>query len=79
MIREISVCHPVEVACEYLLYAVDYAKRKGYDHIQICGPIHDAKRSNIDGMTPYRKYAQFDGEKDMRYVEISPELVVMDT
>jgi len=67
-IRGVSVCHPVEADREYLLYTVDYAKRMGFDHIQICGPIHDALRSNIDGMTPYRKYAQFDGEKDMAYV-----------
>ena len=75
LIRGISICHPVEVDKDYLLYAVDYAKKNGFDHIQICGPIHDARKGNIDGMTPYRKYSRFDGEKDTDYVARALEAI----
>ena len=75
MIKGISVCNPVDVEKEYLLYTVDYAARMGFDHIQVIGPIHDGVKGNIDGMTPYRKYAQFNGFKDAAYVQASMEAV----
>ena len=75
MIRGISVSNPVEVDREYLLYTVEYAKQMGFDHLQIIGPIHDGVKGNIDGMTPYRKYAQFDGTKDPEYVQRSLDAV----
>ena len=71
MIKGISVSNPVEVDREYLLYTVEYAKKMGFDHLQIIGPIHDGVKGNIDGMTPYRKYAQFDSTKDPEYVQRS--------
>ena len=75
MIKGISVCNPVDVEKEYLLYTVDYAARMGFDHIQVIGPIHDGVKGNIDGMTPYRKYAQFNGTKDAAYVQASIDAV----
>jgi len=75
MIKGISVSNPVEVDREYLLYTVEYAKKMGFDHLQIIGPIHDGVKGNIDGMTLYRKYAQFDGTKDAEYVHRSLDAV----
>ena len=75
MIKGISVCNPVEVEKKYLLYTVDYAGKLGFDHIQVIGPIHDGVKGNIDGMTPYRKYAQFNGTKDAAYVQASIDAV----
>ena len=75
MIKGISVCNPVEVEKEYLLYTVDYARKLGFDHIQVIGPIHDSIRGNIDGMTPYRKYSRFDAAKDQDYVRRSLDTV----
>ena len=75
MIKGVSVCNPVEVEKEYLLFTVDYAKKLGFDHIQVIGPIHDGIRGNIDGMTPYRKYSIFNGTKDDAYVRRSVDAV----
>ena len=59
MIRGISVCNPVDIEKEYLLYTVEYAKEHQFDHIQFIGPIHNPAKGNLDGMTIYRKYSQF--------------------
>lgn len=75
MIRGISVSNPVEVDRDYLLYTVEYAKQMGFDHLQVIGPIHDGVKGNIDGMTPYRKYARFDGTKDPEYIRRSLDAV----
>lgn len=69
LIKGISVANPVEVEKEYLLYTVEYAKEKGFNHMQFIGPIHDGVKGNIDGMTPYRKYSQFNDEKCLSYIE----------
>lgn len=71
LIKGINVCNPVDVEREYLLYTVEYAHDHGFNHIQINGPIHDAVKGNIDGMTPWRKYRKFNNEKNMDYVEAS--------
>ena len=68
IIKGISVSNPVDVEKDYLLYTVDYAAKKGFNHIQFIGPIHDHVKGNIDGMTLYRKYNQFNEEKDLSYV-----------
>lgn len=70
-----SVCNPVDVDKDYLLYTVDYAGRLGFNHMQVIGPIHDSIKGNIDGMTPYRKYSQFDSTKNMDYVRYSIDAV----
>lgn len=68
-IKGMAVCNPVDVEKEYLLYTVDYAAQNGFNHFQIIGPIHHPVKGNIDGMTLYRKYSQFNGEKDLSYIE----------
>ena len=70
MIKGISTLNPVDVEKEYLDFTVDYAIEHGFDHYQLIGPIHDGVKGNIDGMTFYKKYAQFNGEKDAEYVNM---------
>lgn len=65
----ISYCNPVDVEPEYLDYVVDYALKIGVNHMQIIGPIHDSVHGNLDGMTLYRKYAQFNDGKDLPFIE----------
>lgn len=74
-INGISVCNPVDIERDYLLYTVDYAIRNGIDHLQFIGPIHDPVKGNIDGMTIYHKYSQFNDSKDLDYIEKTTECV----
>ena len=74
-IKGISVCNPVDVEKDYLLYTVDYAGKMGFNHMQVIGPIHDGVKGNIDGMTPYRKYRQFNNTKDVEYMNRTIEAV----
>ena len=53
--KGISVCNPVDIEKDYLLYTIEYAHKIGIDHLQVIGPIHNYVRGNIEGMTPYRK------------------------
>lgn len=73
MIRGISVCNPVDIDPEYFLYTVDYAIRNGITHIQFIGPIHNYIKGNIDGITPYRKYARYNGIKNQEYMNFNLE------
>ena len=75
MIKGISVLNPVDFEENYLNYTVDYAIRKGYDHFQFIGPIHDVIKGNIDGMTPFRKYSEFNEEKNSEYVDICLDMI----
>ena len=54
-IKGISVCNPVDVEKDYLLYTVDYAGKMGFNHIQVIGPIHDGVKGNIDGIRILRR------------------------
>lgn len=74
-IKGMSVCNPVDIDRDYLLFTIDYAGKLGFNHIQVIGPIHDGLKGNIDGMTPYRKYSRFDNTKDMAYVQYSIDAV----
>ena len=74
-IRGISFCNPNDLTKEYVDYVVDYAIRKHYDHLQFIGPIHNPIKGNIDGMALYKKYSQFNDEKDLEYVKQSIEIV----
>ena len=74
-IKGIAVCNPVDIDKDYLLFTVDYAAKMGFNHMQIVGPIHDAVKGNIDGMTLYRKYSMFNDEKDFAYVNHAVEAV----
>ena len=67
-IKGISVLNPVRVDREIYLNSIDHAIKHGYNHIQLIGPIHDPIRGNVDGMIFYKKYAQFNGYKDVDYV-----------
>ncbi len=75
IIKGIAVCNPVDIDKDYLLFTVDYAAKMGFNHIQIVGPIHDAVKGNIDGMTMYHKYSMFNDEKDLDYVKHAMEAV----
>ena len=75
IIKGIAVCNPVDIKKDYLLFTVDYAAKMGFNHMQIVGPIHDAVKGNIDGMTLYRKYSMFNDEKDLTYVKHAVEAV----
>ena len=44
IIKGITVCNPVDVDKDYLMFCVDYAAKIGMNHIQIVGPIHDVIR-----------------------------------
>lgn len=69
MIRGISVCNPVDIDRDYLLYTVNYAIAHKMDHMQFIGPIHNPQKGNIDGMTLYRKYAKYNAGKDLAFLE----------
>ena len=49
-VRGINILNPVDIDREYYLNSIEYAIRNNYNHIQINGPIHNLKRSNLDGM-----------------------------
>ena len=74
-IKGISVLNPVRVDREIYLKSIDHAIKHGYNHIQLIGPIHDPIRGNVDGMIFYKKYAQFNGYKDVDYVNHSIKVV----
>lgn len=69
LIKGISVCNPVDIEHDYLMYTIEYAAQKGFNHLQLIGPIHDYVKGNIDGMTLYKKYSAFNDEKDAEYVK----------
>lgn len=73
MIRGISVCNPVDLEPDYFMYTVDYAIKNNITHIQFIGPIHDYIKGNIDGMTPYRKYSQYNADKPQEYMNLCLE------
>ena len=75
MIRGISVCNPVDVEPEYFLYTIDYAIKNKMTHVQLIGPTHNYIKGNIDGMTPYRKYSQFNNSKDNEYMNMCLDVV----
>jgi len=74
-IKGISVLNPDDVELDYYLYTVDYAIEHGFDHLQLIGPIHNYVRGNIDGMIYYKKYAEFNAERDSAYVDMCLESV----
>lgn len=73
--KGIAVCNPVDIDKDYLLFTVDYAAKMGFNHMQFVGPIHDAVKGNIDGMTLYRKYSMFNDEKNSIYVKHAMEAI----
>ena len=67
-IKGISVLNPVRVDREIYLKSIDHAIERGYNHVQLIGPIHDPIRGNVDGMVFYKKYSRFNSSKDADYV-----------
>ena len=74
-VRGINILNPVDVDREYYLKAIDFAIENGYNNIQLNGPIHDFKRCNVDGMIFYKKYSEFNYEKDADYVNYCIDVV----
>ena len=74
-IKGMSMCNPVRLERDYLLHTARYAIENGYTHFEMIGPTHDPVRGNCDGMIYYRKYAQFNSDKDAEYVDMCLELV----
>ncbi|MBQ3132800.1 MAG: hypothetical protein IJC17_00810 [Clostridia bacterium] len=72
--RGIAVCNPVDFDRDYLRFTADYAIEHGINHYQFVGPIHNPEKGNIDGMVFYRKYAQFNDEKNAEYVRFCMEI-----
>lgn len=71
----ISVLNPVDIEKNYLDFTVDYAIENKYNHFQFIGPIHNNEKGNIDGMTFYKKYSQFNDEKNADYVNYNLDCV----
>jgi len=74
-IKGMSMCNPVVLDRDYLIKTAKYAIENGYTHFEIIGPTHDPVRGNCDGMMYYRKYSEFNSDKDAEYVEFCSELV----
>ena len=74
-IKGMSMCNPVMLEREYLLSTAKYALENGYTHFEMIGPTHDPVRGNCDGMILYRKYSEFNSDKDTEYVKFCQELV----
>lgn len=67
-VRGFAFCNPDIVEKNYLTSTLRYCLENGINHVQIVGPIHDYKRGNVDGMTVYQKYADFNGDKDTDFI-----------
>lgn len=74
-VKGMSMCNPVALDRDYLIYTAKYAIENGYTHFEMIGPTHDPIRGNCDGMMYYRKYAEFNSDKDAEYVDFCVELV----
>ena len=74
-IKGMSMCNPVVLDRKYLIDTAKYAIDNGYTHFEIIGPTHDPIKGNCDGMMYYRKYSQFNSDKDAEYVDFCTELV----
>jgi len=74
-IKGMSMCNPVDLEREYLIYTAEYAIKHGYSHFEMIGPTHHPIKGNADGMMYYRKYSQFNEDKDHEYVDYCIKLV----
>ena len=68
-IKGMSMCNPVMIDADYIKKTARYAVENGYTHFEIVGPTHDPIRGNCDGMIYYRKYSEFNADKDKEYVD----------
>ncbi len=74
-IKGMSMCNPVDLERDYLIYTAKYAIKHGYTHFEMIGPTHHPVKGNADGMMYYRKYSQFNVDKDKEYVDYCIKLV----
>ncbi len=74
-VKGMSMCNPVDLDRDYLLYTAEYAIKHNYTHFEMIGPTHHPVRGNADGMMYYRKYSQFNKTKDHEYVDYCIKLV----
>ena len=74
-VKGMSMCNPVDLERDYLIYTAKYAIEHGYTHFEMIGPTHHPIKGNADGMMYYRKYSQFNTDKDKEYVDFCIELV----
>ncbi len=75
LIRGISPCNPVDLDREYVRFTVDYAIEHHFNHYHFVGPTHHPVKGNVDGIILYRKYAQFNDEKDAEYVNYCKDVL----
>ena len=74
-IKGISFLNPVDIEESYLERCADYAIEHGVTHFEIIGPTHNPVRGNCDGMMLYRKYAEFNRDKDVDYIKYCARVV----
>lgn len=74
-VKGMSMCNPVDLDRDYLIYTAKYAIEHGYTHFEMIGPTHHPVKGNADGMMYYRKYSQFNEDKDKEYVDYCIKLV----
>ncbi len=74
-IKGISFLNPVNIEADYLMKCADYAIEHGVTHFELIGPTHSPVRGNCDGMMFYRKYSQFNSDKDADYVNFCIKVV----
>ncbi len=73
--RGMSMCNPVDIDRDYILYCAKYAIEHDYQHFEIVGPTHHPVKGNADGMMYYRKYSQFNKTKDKEYVDFCIKVI----
>lgn len=75
IIKGISFLNPVDIDGDYLKKCAEYAISHGIKHFEIIGPTHSPVKGNIDGMTLFRKYSQFNEDKDIEYIHYCEKVV----
>ncbi|MBR7116479.1 MAG: hypothetical protein IKC87_02085 [Clostridia bacterium] len=74
-IKGISFLNPVDVEEHYLKKCAEYAIEHKITHFELIGPTHSPVRGNCDGMTLYRKYSEFNDDKDVEYIKYCERVV----
>ncbi len=75
IIKGISFLNPVDVEEGYMKKCAEYAIEHGVKHFELIGPTHHPIKGNCDGMTLYRKYAEFNDDKDVEYIKYCQRVV----
>ncbi len=74
-VKGMSFLNPVNIEEGYLKHCAKYAIEHGIRHFEIIGPTHSSVRGNCDGMIFYRKYSEFNSDKDEEYVRYCERVV----